>query len=111
MLKKLFDTFIEFITLPIVISIIGILSFIFTVIAFIVDWQAYRLKEKSDEYLEYIESSIDKIKNSVKKILTIFLQIKKKVTLIKYLFKQRDLQSFTNIQKQKDLKKKSTKPI
>ena len=85
-IKNLFNVSIEFITGSVVVSIIGILSFISAVIALIVSWRAYKLQKKSDKDLKRVEENIDvlntegeKIQKNVEKIKNISSRMEENV--------------------------------
>ena len=76
-MKVLFDIFIEFITLPIVNSVIGVLSFISAIVALFVAYCAYKLQQKSNKDLNRIEDNINQMRQNVKQINKIIFEIEK----------------------------------
>lgn len=65
---NLFNILIDFITNPIFVSIIGVISFISAIIALIVAWMAYQLQKKSDKDIQRIEKDIGRLENSAQSI-------------------------------------------
>ena len=65
---NLFNILIDFITKPIFVSIIGVISFISAIIALIVAWMAYQLQKKSDKDIQRIEKDIGRLEKSAQSI-------------------------------------------
>lgn len=80
----LVDDFIYFITCPLAISIIGVLSFTAALVALFVSCKAYKLQCKSDKDLQKIELNIKKMENNVQRISKTASELQNNVNKISF---------------------------